>query len=345
MTASVAMTGTRRIVVACPNLALDRTIAVDELVPGHVHRAARSAVVGGGKGVNVARALAAMGATSRTVVMAGGPTGRQALDLLAAEGLPVVHSACAGDTRSCLTVLDRATVTVFNEQGPRLEGPEWRRYEREVAAALSPGGLFACSGSLPLGAPPDAVARLVDLAHEVGCAAACDCSGDFLVNVLTQGPELVAPNLAEAEAVLHGGRGEAVEAGPDALARAADAASRLTARGAQAAVVTAGAAGVAVASQDGIERLEAPKVSALNPVGAGDSLVAGVLLGLSRGRSLSESVVLGVAMASASCETFVAGALDPARVDKLRPHVLGRGPGRGPRRAGADPSSPPQPPM
>jgi fructose-1-phosphate kinase PfkB-like protein len=77
--------------------------------------------------------------------------------------------------------------------------------------------------------------------------------------VLTQGPELVAPNLAEAEAVLHGGRGEAVEAGPDALARAADAASRLTARGAQAAVVTAGAAGVAVASQDGIERLEAPR--------------------------------------------------------------------------------------
>ncbi len=305
------------VVVACPNLALDRTIAVPRLVPGMVHRAVRQAAVGGGKGVNVARALGALGVPAVLVTLAAGPTGRAALKLLRGEGLAVRSVELQGDTRSCLTVLEDGRATVFNEEGPHLEAHGWEAFVSSVTAEARGARLFVCSGSFPPGAPPDAAAALARITTDAGATAICDVSGPQLSHAVGEGRCVVTPNLAEAEAVLLGRRDEPVEPGRDALARAAWCAGELVAAGAAAAVVTAGTAGAAFADGRRSGTVRAPRVTAVNPVGAGDSLVAGLASVLLEGGSLPDAVQAGVAAASASCETFIAGALDAARARRL----------------------------
>lgn len=307
----------KRIVVANPNLAVDRTFEQDELVPGQVHRSTREVAVGGGKGANVARALARMGTDAVLVAMAGGPTGRNALDLLENEGIETVHTAHRGDTRSCLTVLVPGEVTVFNGSGPQIDRDEWLAFEDAFVSRLSSDTVAACSGSLPPGSPDDAVARLVRRSRDAEAWLVCDSSQGQLRLAVEAGAELVTPNLSEAEALLRGTGPEAVTEGSDALSRAARSARGLVTRGAGTALVTAGSAGAALASSSGTTLFDAPKVTVVNPIGAGDSLVAGILLGVARGESLSEAIALGIAMGSASCETFYAGNLDPKRAAEL----------------------------
>jgi fructose-1-phosphate kinase PfkB-like protein len=118
--------------------------------------------------------------------------------------------------------------------------------------------------------------------------------------------------------------------------RAAEAAGALVRRGARAAIVTAGASGLALAGQLGEHWLEAPPVSTRNPIGAGDALVAGLGSALERGEPLEEAVLVGMAAASASVEQQLPGRLDPARVDELR-RWLRRARGNNPRAAGRRP--------
>jgi fructose-1-phosphate kinase PfkB-like protein len=136
---------------------------------------------------------------------------------------------------------------------------------------------------------------------------------------LQSGPAVVCPNLAEAEGLLHGRADETVEAGDpsEVRLRAAKAAAELVRRGARAAVVTAGAAGAAVADGTAVDWHPAHAVSVGNPIGAGDALVGGLAAGLERGETLERAVSAGLATAAASVETATAGEIDPARAAEL----------------------------
>src|SRR5262245_3770495 len=94
------------ILCVTPNPAIDRTLEVPGLRPGAVMRAGASRVAAGGKGVNAARALVALGARARCMGPLGGASGRILADLAAAEGLPAVWTWCEGETRSCLILVD-----------------------------------------------------------------------------------------------------------------------------------------------------------------------------------------------------------------------------------------------
>ena len=322
------MTGS--IVIACPNLSLDRTMLVDRVSIGSVHRSVEADVRGGGKGVNIARALSRMNGGDAVVVgIAAGHTGRAVLGLLADEGITTGAIECPGETRSCLTVVSEDRVTVFNEEGPFVDDRHWRDYEDSVISLLdraagrprpdrSSPGVFVCSGSFPPGAPAEGAARLVTAARAAGYLSICDTSGEQLAAALGARPDLVKPNLPEAEAVLGAGGDEPVDPGDDALERALAAAERLIERGPRAVVVSAGSAGASlVDSEKGMTWGAAP-VKVVNPVGAGDCLVAGYVIGQRRGNSRSDSVALGLAMAGASCETFYAGDLLAERARDLQ---------------------------
>ena len=132
--------------------------------------------------------------------------------------------------------------------------------------------------------------------------------------------DVVTPNLAEAEGLLRGRADETVEAGDPAVVRerALAAARALVQRGARRAVVTAAAAGAAVA--DGDEAWWLPGLSVAqvrNPIGAGDALVGGLALALERGEPFAAAVRAGMACGAASVETDVAGVVVPARVAEL----------------------------
>jgi 1-phosphofructokinase family hexose kinase len=315
------------VVIAGPNLTIDRTLSIDELRPGEVLRFERAVVSPGGKGVNVARVARELGAGAVLVGFVPGRTGAAAAALLADEGLSVRGVEVGGELRSTAVVLERSgRVTVFNEPGPPLAPGDWERYEAAMGDALAGervlGGerVLACSGSLPPGAPGDAYARLVALAHVRQAQAVVDVGGEQLAAALAAGADVVTPNLAEAEGLLHGRADETVEAGDPAVVRerALAAARALVARGARRAVVTAAAAGAAVA--DGAQEwwLEGLSVTRVrNPIGAGDALVGGLALALGRGEPFASAVAAGMACGAASVETDVAGVVVPARVAEL----------------------------
>jgi 1-phosphofructokinase family hexose kinase len=309
-------------IVAGPNITLDRLVRIDELRPGEVLRFSEAIIAPGGKGANVARVAKALGFPATLVALAPGRTGRAVIDLLGEEGLPVDAVATGGEARAASIVLESSgRVTVLNEPGPTIRGEDWGAYERTVAELLPGHGFLVCIGSTPPGSPPDAYGRLVGLARERGMRALVDAAGDSLAGALVAAPELVTPSLAEAEGIIHGtGSQPAAERSADVRDRALAAASTLLGRGASIAMVTV-AQGLAV--DRGSERwwVEAPQVTVRNPIGAGDSLVGGLIGSLEGGHDLRAALRLGVAAASASVETNLPGVLNPRRVHALVGHV------------------------
>jgi 1-phosphofructokinase family hexose kinase len=305
--------------VAAPNLTTDRTLTIEELRPGEVLRFSTAEVTPGGKGVNVVRVARAMGFPATLVALVPGRTGAAVAGLLADEGLDVVAVPIEGEVRAASIVLEASgRVTVLNEPGPPITSERWHAYERAVAEHVPRHRFLVCIGSAPPGTPDDGYARLVDLARGQNVRAVVDAAGPLLRSALQSGPDIVTPNLGEAEEVLLDRSGQPVdEASPDARGRALDAASGLVDRGARSAVVTAGRLGLAVATGGGRRWVDAPEVEVRNPIGAGDALVAGLAGSLEQDRDVREALAVGVACAAASVEQMAPGVVDPDRVRSL----------------------------
>lgn len=304
--------------IAGPNLTIDRTSTIGELRPGDVLRLADVVVTPGGKGLNVARAARALGVPARLVAFVPGHTGRASAALIADEGIDLVAVPSPGEIRSTSVILEPSgRATVLNEPGPSLDPGDWDAYEAAVRAALGDHAVLVGSGSLPPGAPEDAYARLVALARAAGKRSVVDANPAALRAALAAAPDVVTPNLAEAEGLLHGRADETVETAPDAPDRALAAAQELVAHGARAAVVTAAAAGAAVATATERAFVSAPHAQVRNPIGAGDVLTSALAAALERGEDVLAATREGVAAAAASVEAPTAGVLDRATMARL----------------------------
>jgi 1-phosphofructokinase family hexose kinase len=311
---------TASLVVAGPNLTIDRTIRLPELVPGRVLRAAEVEATPGGKGLNVGRAALIMGVPATLVSFVPGHTGRAAVALIAEAGVRLRAVPCPGEIRSTAIVMeDGGRVTVLNEPGPPVTAELWRSYEAEITASLDGAGALVCSGSLPPGAPVEAYANLAELARARGVVAVVDVAGTALEAALKVRADVVVPNLSEAEALLEGASGEDVDAAADAGPRAVAAAVELVGRGARVAVVTAAAAGAALAVEggEGPWWLAAPPATVSNPIGAGDAFAAGLAAALARGEPVTVAAREAVATGTAGVELPLGGHFDRARMREL----------------------------
>ena len=294
--------------IAGPNLTIDRTSSIAELRPGEVLRVSDVVVTPGGKGLNVARAARALGAPATLVAFVPGVTGQVAASLIRDEGVALEAVPAGGEIRSTSVILEPERATVLNEPGPALADGDWEALEAAVARAFGEHRVLVCSGSLPPGSPEDGYARL---AH--GRFAVVDAGGAVLGAALLAGPAVVTPNLAEAEGLLHGRADESVEAADEARGRAEAAAAALVRVGARAAVVTAAAAGAALCADGAVTWLAAPRVRVVNPIGAGDVFAAA----LEAGAGIVDAARRGVAAAAASVESPRAGVLDVTRMAAL----------------------------
>ncbi|WP_112138744.1 1-phosphofructokinase family hexose kinase, partial [Glycomyces dulcitolivorans] len=261
------------IVTVTANPSLDRTIAVEVLRRGEVHRASSDRVDPGGKGVNVSRALVANGHATRAVLTTGGHAGSELLDLLGEAGVHVEEVPVSQGVRSNLTIAEAdGTVTKLNESGPALRPEE---VEELLTAAIAPtldrrASWIAGCGSLPPGVGPDFYAVLVERTHQAGARAAVDTSGPALAASLRARPDLVKPNRDELA--------EAAHAAITTLGDAVEAAEALRSQGAQAVLVSLGADGAILVDADGVHHAEAPLAGPVaSTVGAGDASLAGFL--------------------------------------------------------------------
>ncbi|MFI5952348.1 1-phosphofructokinase family hexose kinase [Cryptosporangium sp. NPDC051539] len=310
--------------VANPNLAIDRLVTLAEIVPGAVMRSRRTELSPGGKGVNVARVLRAHGVDVPLLGLLCEGDGALLAGLLADEGANLVAVATPGTVRQALVFreADAGRITVVNEPGDPVPAAAWTSYLDAAAVRLGANDLLTVSGSLPTGVPVEGYRQLVELAHARGAVIVVDAAPAPLATALPAHPDLVCPNLEEAEAALSGAPVDVlpIPDGADVRDRAEAAAQALVAAGAQRAAVTAGAAGTAFATAGTVSWIPAVPVEVVSPVGAGDSFVGGLALELLHHGpdAWRAAVVRGVATASASCETPLAGGVDPARAEELR---------------------------
>ncbi|MEU0369733.1 1-phosphofructokinase family hexose kinase [Streptomyces sp. NPDC006283] len=292
------------------NAALDVTYGVDSLLPRTSHRVDSTYERAGGKGINVARVLAARGHPVAVTGLAGGPTGTVLRDELRTAGLRDELLPIAGDSRRTLTVVshDDGDATVFNETGPQVEPAEWESFTAHFASLLRGVAVVVLSGSLPPGLPPDAYATLVRTAGAAGAATVVDTSGPALLDALGAGPDVVKPNAAELTAVT--GREDV-----------AAAAAELRVLGARAVVASSGADGLHAVTGAGTWRAVPPEQLAGNPTGAGDACVAALAAGLAAGAPWPEVLREAVALSAAAVPCPMAGDIDPGTYHRFRTTV------------------------
>lgn len=319
-----------------PNIATDRTIPVSVLVPGSVHRTGTAVTTLGGKGVNVARIARAFGHRAIVVTFLPAASAAQLRQLAGAEQAELTGVPVPGTARAASILLEGSgRVTVLNEPGPPREAGEWRQLLAEIERRAPGQQSLVCSGSLPPGSPPDAYAQVVAIGQRAGLRTVVDAAGVALAAALAAQPEVVSPNLPEAEALLSGPAAEGIEpAGEEVAGRAARAARGLVARGARRAIVSAGSHGAAFSDAAGTMFCPAPAVTVVSPIGAGDALVGGLVQALEQGRPWPAAVGYAVAVASASCEQDLAGGVDVARADELAGQLPPARPAPGPRGVG-----------
>jgi 1-phosphofructokinase len=279
------------IVTATPNPSLDRTLEVDRLVRGGVHRATRTRTHPGGKGINVARALLLDGRETTAVVPAGGHEGDELLDELRTLALAVVPVPIAQGVRANVSLVEPdGTTTKINTAGPELTADEVAAFLDACLACAAGATWFAGCGSLPPGAPDGLYADLVTRLHGTGVRVAIDASGPPLAAAIDAGPDLVKPNADELAEVT----GTTLRTIGDVL----DAAEQVRARGVGTVVVSLGSDGAVLVGDGGAWHATTPPIAVRSTVGAGDSVVAGLLSADHLGPdALARGVAFGAAAA------------------------------------------------
>ena len=256
------------------NPSLDKTLSVPDLRSGEVHRAQVIRQDYGGKGVNVSRALCALGIESRIVALLAGATGRRLQVGLDTADFRGHYLWLDGETRQNITLFDesRRQYTKLNEPGPVLDPEHLAPLDQLIRQLASPGDLWAFCGSLPPGAPTALYARLIDLIRQRGGRAFLDSSGPALRAGLAAGPFAIKPNSEEAGELL----GRTLTDDADH----ARAALELQALGTSIVALSRGSEGLVLGMKDELLVAKPPSVSARSPIGAGDASLAGLLWSL-----------------------------------------------------------------
>ncbi len=288
----------RTIVTLTMNPTIDTSVAVAHIVPERKLRCKPPLHEPGGGGVNVSRAIRKLGGSSVTVYPVGGPTGDLLQHLLEQEGLTLQRILIKEWTRENFVALEESTSQQFRfvMPGPRLAETEWQACLDSVAALDPAPGYIVASGSLPPGVPSDFYARVARLGRELGSRVIVDTPGEPLLAAVREGVYLVKPNLTELGAL--------AEQELKDEAQQEQAVVNLVQGGqCEAVVLSLGAAGALFVSSAGCERMRAPTVPIQSKVGAGDSMVAGMVLSLARGMELREAVRFGIATGAAAVMT------------------------------------------
>jgi tagatose 6-phosphate kinase len=303
-----------RLLCITPSPAVDRTARVPRLVIGEVLRPTRVAVLPGGKGVNAARVARRLGARVVTTGIAGGHVGRWLVEELEREGLAPRFTPAAAETRTTYVTVDDAgaSVIVYEQPAPATEDELEAFLDLLVRELLPMADRAIVAGSLPAGVQPTGYARVVHAARAAGVPLLVDASGEHLRAALSAGPDLVKVGLDEVidAGLVTAGAGAAASA--EALVRA----------GATLAIVTDGPRPAAASDGRRILDIGIPDVEAVNAVGSGDAVNAGLSLALARGDDLEAALALGIAAGSANAVTFSGGDVDPALVEELRERVV-----------------------
>lgn len=303
----------RRIVTVTLNPAIDRTVWVDALVPGTTVRTADTRASFGGKGINVARGVARIGAPATALGLAGEDQATSIERYLDSLGVSANFIRTAGETRTNLKIIEQANgrLTEINGSGAEVTPEHVDALERELLAVADQDdvGVIVLAGSLPIGVAPSVYARWTEILRErqPGIRVLVDASDEALEQVARARPYFLKPNRVEASALT----GRPVETDADA----SEATRRILALGVRGVLLSLGAAGAVAGWGSAQERLpaspiEVPVGQLQTTVGAGDAMVARVAVEVAKldGADLDEGAFVAICrLAVAEAEAQIGG--------------------------------------
>lgn len=303
-----------RIVTLTVNPALDVSMAAGEVRPGHKMRTHDVMYDPGGGGINVSRVIHALGGETLAILALGGATGRFVEEMLVDAGVPCRTVKVAGTTRISVNVHETSTGAEYRfvPEGPLASSSDLEQVLSMLADMR--GDWLVASGSLPPGFPADFYANVADIARRNNLRFALDTSGAALEAARYHGVDLLKTSLSEFQSIA-----KTNASGPDQLAREA---SRLAASGTASMIaLTLGSHGAIVATPHQCTALPALPVPVASTVGAGDSFLAGLVLGLARDLPAEEALRFAIATGAAAVMSRGTARVNREQIDAL---VAGR---------------------
>ncbi len=298
------------------NPAVDKELVVPAIEMDTVLRSREINLDYGGKGFNVSRMLHALGSRTVALGFAGGHNGELLRDGLESLGIASDFVWVDGETRTNVSVVSEVPSHYIkvNEPGPTISQAAQEALKEKVRALAEAGDWWVLAGSLPPGVPSTMYADLILEIQGAGARVILDSSGEALRWGCSGGPFLVKPNDVE----LHQLTGLAVAS----LAGTVTAAKAMQESAIDNVVVSLGKNGALLVNEQTIWQAASPRIKERNPIGAGDSMVGGLVWGLSEGLSTPEALRWGIACGAATASLSGTAIGSRQLVEALLPQVL-----------------------
>jgi 1-phosphofructokinase family hexose kinase len=305
------------IITVTLNAAIDKTLAVPNFRLGRRHRAVEQTAMAGGKGVNVARTLRALGQPVIATGVAGGPTGTRIVENLTEEGILNDFVRIREESRTSTAVVDPTSgeQTEINEHGPHVSDGELELFVDKLLYLAKGAGVCVLAGSLPRGVDTALYGRIIEEMKRLGVTTVLDSEGEPLRAATRRGPDVVSPNELEAEGLV------GYEFGDEDDRRSA--VREMVEMGARESIMTLSDGCLALLG-DGERHVYRATLEPLEPVsavGSGDAFLAGFVAARYSGSGHEDALRFAVACGAESTQHFGAGRVDQREVERLVPEV------------------------
>ena len=302
------------IITVTLNAAIDKTLTVPSFTLGRRHRTVDQRTAAGGKGVNIARTLKALGLPVIATGFAGGTTGTQIVEQLTEESILNDFVRIREESRTNTSVIDPTTgvQTEINERGPRVTPQEIELFRDKLKYLARGAAIVVFAGSLPRGADADIYATLIRDLKRSEVLTVVDADGEALRHAVRAEPDVVSPNVLEAE--------ELIGHEFSADAESGEAVSEVAALGPHEAIITLHDGCVAELLVDGTQVVKRARIvprDAPSTRGSGDAFLAGFVAARYEGRSPDQCLRFGVACGAESTGHQATGLIDARETRRL----------------------------
>ena len=302
------------IITVTLNAAIDKSLSVPNFRLGRRHRTVEQTTMAGGKGVNVARTLKTLGQPVIATGFQGGPTGTRIVEQLTDESILNDFVRIREESRTNTAVYDptNGEQTEINERGPAVSAKEVELFRDKLMYLARGADIVVFAGSLPHGVEPDIYAGLIRELRKQGVTTMVDTDGDPLRHAVRAEPDLISPNVLEAEELV----GHEFNDEEDHLI----AVREIVALGAHEAIMTLPDGCVAAVNGEGAQTLIRAYIEpreAVAAVGSGDAFLAGFVSARYTGLSAHDCLRFAVACGAESTQRLGAGLVDPKEVERL----------------------------
>ena len=290
---------------------IDKSAAVPKLISDKKMRCSIANVEPGGGGVNVARVINRLGGEVTAIFPSGGYTGMFFNYLLEKENVPFISIQTKNETKENFVILDKLSNKEYRFGMPSNEifENEWQDLIKVIENQKNVDFIIA-SGSLPLGIPDDIYTQLSEIAKVKNAKFIVDTSGKSLQNAMNENVFLIKPNLEELGILLNKKNLKIENV-------ASEARKLIYQNHCEIIVVSLGANGAMLITKDETINIKPPKVQVKSTVGAGDSMLAGIVFGLSNKMPLKESLQYGIACGTATTMNVGSALCEKNDVEKL----------------------------